>query len=144
MAESVTFELKVADPMTFYGVAATALLGAATNEVPIKVYFVRFEAGARTNWHSHSGPQILVVVTGRCRYQIAGEAVRELGLGESVRFEGGVRHWHGAVESEAAEHLAVNLDSRETSWLEPVSDSEYWPVPSDVIPANAGIHSPVD
>src|SRR5688572_12097403 len=102
MPNSVTFELKTADPKTFYGNAASTLLGAATHEVPIKVYYVRFEAGARTNWHSHSGPQILIVAAGRCRYQAAGDAVREVGVGESVRFDAGVRHWHGAVEDEPA------------------------------------------
>jgi 4-carboxymuconolactone decarboxylase len=125
MPREIVLSLNAADPRTFSGSAFTCLVAAAEREVPIKLYYVRFEAGARTNWHSHSGAQILVVSAGRCRYQKAGEPVREIGAGESVRFEAGIRHWHGAVDGESADHIAVNLDTRETSWLEEVSESDY-------------------
>ncbi|NNE43580.1 MAG: cupin domain-containing protein, partial [Gemmatimonadetes bacterium] len=31
-----------------------------------KLYRVRFNAGARTHWHTHDGEQILIVVDGVC------------------------------------------------------------------------------
>jgi quercetin dioxygenase-like cupin family protein len=117
--------LAPADPSTFHGPAFSSLLAAAERDVPVKLYYVRFEPGARTNWHAHAGAQILVVVAGRCRYQIAEEAVREIGEGSSVRFEPGVRHWHGATEAEGVEHIAINLDARDTDWLDVVTDGEY-------------------
>jgi quercetin dioxygenase-like cupin family protein len=127
MSPQIVWSLQPADRGSFSGDAHTHLVAAAERDVPLKLYYVRFEPGARTHWHTHSGTQILVVCSGRCRYQIAGNAVRELAAGESVRFDAGVRHWHGAVDDQAAEHIAINLDGRETEWLETVSDSEYRP-----------------
>ena len=114
----IAFDLSRADRATFTGSALTGLIGAAEENVPVKLYYVRFEADARTFWHIHSGPQILVVTSGRCRFQREGEPIQEISAGESVRFEGGVRHWHGAAEDEAADHIAINLDPSETSWQE--------------------------
>lgn len=113
-----SLSLKPTDAATFSGTAYSGLLAAAETEEFVKLYLVRFEADARTYWHVHSGPQILVVTSGRCRYQRDGEEVRELKVGESVRFEAGVRHWHGAARDEGAEHVAINLDVRETRWQE--------------------------
>ena len=125
MTQEVTFTLRPADARTFSGSAFSGLMAGAEREVPVKLYYVRFEPGARTNWHSHSGDQVLVVCAGRCRYQIAGEPVREIGAGESVRFTAGVRHWHGATADEGTEHIAINLDCRETNWHERVSEEDY-------------------
>ncbi len=119
MTERISWSLAPADSSTFTGRAWTALLGGAEAEDPIRIYFVRFAAGARTNWHRHSGTQLLVVVSGRCVYQREGEPVREIGPGESTRFEPGERHWHGAGDAEGTEHLAVNLANASTEWMEP-------------------------
>jgi 4-carboxymuconolactone decarboxylase len=125
MANDLSFHLKPADSRTFSGSAFTTLMASAEREVQVKLYYVRFEPGARTHWHSHSGDQILVVSAGRCRYQIAEEPVRELETGESVRFRAGVRHWHGATAEHSAEHIAINVDCGETDWAEPVTEADY-------------------
>ena len=46
---------------------------------------VTFEPGARTNWHKHSGGQILLVLDGEGRYQ---EPLRS--INNETRFAGGV------------------------------------------------------
>ncbi len=43
----------------------------------------RFEPGARSAWHSHDNGQLLYVEQGRMRTQKQGQAVKELGVGES-------------------------------------------------------------
>ena len=49
------------------------------NESPdINVYRVTFQAGARTAWHTHTGPQLLLVVEGSCRLQKEGEPIQEV------------------------------------------------------------------
>ena len=116
----LTLSLNRTDSSTFTGTAYSRLIASAQEEVPVKIYFVRFEPEARTFWHSHSGPQILVIASGRCRYQREGQSVREIGPGESVRFEPGERHWHGAAQETGTEHLAINLDPQETVWQEEV------------------------
>lgn len=120
----ITFELNPADARTFSGGAFTRLIGAAEQIEPLKLYYVRFDPGARTFWHAHQGKQILVVTGGRCLYQVEDGPILELREGESVAFEEGVRHWHGAGADEAAEHIAVNLGIRETLWYEEVAMPE--------------------
>lgn len=117
----ITFELNPADAHTFSGGAFTRLIGSAEQSEPVKLYYVRFDPGARTFWHAHQGRQILVVTAGLCLYQVEGGPILELREGESVSFEEGVRHWHGAGEKEPAEHIAVNLGIRETLWYEEVA-----------------------
>lgn len=125
MPTTLTLQLDDADPKTFRGSAFIRLLATASEREFVKIYYVRFEPGARTNWHSHSGDQVLITTAGRCIYQIAGAPVQQLPDGESVRIPAGVRHWHGASPNEAGEHAAINLDIRETIWSEPVSDATY-------------------
>lgn len=89
-----------------------------------KLLRVEFASGARTNWHTHSGVQILVVLEGRCRFQHEGGAVEEAGAGETIHIPAGERHWHGATPDAPMVHLALNIDL-ETDWLEPVSEEQY-------------------
>jgi quercetin dioxygenase-like cupin family protein len=123
--EEVRWELRPGGARTFTGSALSALLASAEQQEPVKLYYVRFAPGGRTNWHAHAGTQILLVTSGICRYQREGEPVREIGAGGSVRFEEGVRHWHGASPQAEAEHFAINLGVRETIWMEEVAEGEY-------------------
>lgn len=118
MTETYSADLKRADSATFTGVAWTGLLAAAEGDRDVKLYFVRFEPGARTFWHAHSGGQTIVVTSGRCRFQREGGPVEEVGPGRSVHFEPGERHWHGAAADEGAEHIVINPDPRTTEWQE--------------------------
>lgn len=88
---------------------------------------VTFEAGARTNWHKHSGGQILLVTAGEGRYQERGGEIRILKTGDVVRIPLNVEHWHGAAPDSMFSHISVetNLPNNATTWLEPVSDAEY-------------------
>ena len=88
---------------------------------------VTFEPGARTNWHKHSGGQILLVLSGEGRYQERGKALQILKKGDVVRIPLNVEHWHGAAPDSWFTHISVetNLPDNQTTWLEPVSDKEY-------------------
>ena len=46
---------------------------------------VTFEPGARTNWHKHSGGQILLVLGGEGRYQERNGEIRVLKKGDVIR-----------------------------------------------------------
>jgi quercetin dioxygenase-like cupin family protein len=121
---SASVPLNPADPHTFVGPATVQRLAADDTAIPVGVYRVSFADGGRTNWHSHSGPQWLLVVDGRIRVQRQGEAAQDLGAGDAVVFGPGEKHWHGAMPGATGTHLAVNVDL-ETTWLEAVSESEY-------------------
>jgi quercetin dioxygenase-like cupin family protein len=116
--------LRPADPKTFTGPARTALVASSEEGTPVHVYRVAFSERARTNWHIHSGPQWLLVIDGRVRVQVQGEAAQDLDTGDAVVFAAGEKHWHGAAPGAHGTHLAVNIDLK-TEWLEPVSDEQY-------------------
>src|SRR6266567_1255646 len=55
---------------------------------------VTFESGARNNWHTHPGGQILIVIDGKGYYQERGKAKQLLGKGDVVKILPGIEHWH--------------------------------------------------
>jgi len=112
------------DQNTFTGTVARSTLARDAAGVPVNVYRVEFEPGARTHWHSHDGPQWLFVVEGRIRVQKHGDAATEVVAGDAVVIQPGEKHWHGATPAERGVHLAVNVNAR-TNWLEPVTDEQY-------------------
>ena len=89
-------------------------------------YHVEFDSGARTNWHTHSGPQWLFVITGRIRVQSWAQPLQDVEAGDVIVIAPGEKHWHGAVPGTRGVHIAVNVNA-ETTWLEPVRDEEYEP-----------------
>lgn len=113
-----------ADPRTFTGDATMARMDGVNASPDINVYRVSFEARARTAWHTHTGPQLLLVVEGSCRIQKEGEAIHEVSAGGAVRIEPGERHWHGATADAPMVHLAINIDGT-TTWFEQVTDEQY-------------------
>jgi len=88
---------------------------------------VHFEAGARTNWHTHPEGQLLIVVAGEGWTRTAGEAKQVIRPGDVVWFPAGERHWHGATATSAMVQVAVqgSVDGQSAVWQEPVSDEDY-------------------
>lgn len=121
-AGEVPFE--PADPKNFVGNARVKRLPLVEGAQPVIVYLVDFEPGGRTNWHTHSAPQLLLIVEGRGLLQKWGEPVLEIGAGDAITIEPNEKHWHGAAAGTKMAHFAVNLNVT-TQWLEPVSDDQY-------------------
>ena len=88
---------------------------------------VTFDKGARTNWHKHSGGQILLVTAGEGRYQEKDKNIQVLKAGDVVKIPKDMIHWHGASPDSDFAHISIetNIPNNQTTWLEPVSDSEY-------------------
>lgn len=86
-----------------------------------------FDAGARTNWHKHSGGQILLVTAGEGRYQERGKDVQTLKKGDVIKIPPNVEHWHGAAPDCMFAHISIepNLPGNTTTRLNPVLDKEY-------------------
>src|SRR6266849_604687 len=83
-----------------------------------------FEAGARSAWHSHDRGQLLMVEEGRMRTQKRGQAIKELGVGESDYTAPDIFHWHGAVPGQGLVQINVGFGG-DTKWMEKVTDAEY-------------------
>jgi quercetin dioxygenase-like cupin family protein len=88
---------------------------------------VRFEPGARNNWHTHPSNQILIVTDGIGYYQEEGSPIREIKVGDVVNVLPGVKHWHGASPNSKFAHYAIGINTEKgiVSWLEPVTDEQY-------------------
>jgi quercetin dioxygenase-like cupin family protein len=112
------------DQKTFTGTVTRTTLASDTVGTAVNVYRVEFEPGARTHWHSHDGPQWLLVVEGRIRVQKLGEPATEVSAGDAIVIQPGEKHWHGATSTVRGVHLAVNVNAK-TSWMEPVTDVQY-------------------
>jgi quercetin dioxygenase-like cupin family protein len=82
-----------------------------------------FEPGARTNWHSHEGGQVVLIEQGRARVQEAGGEIRELGPREVFTSAPGAKHWHGASPNQLLTQVAVSFGA--TTWMESVTDAQY-------------------
>ena len=115
-----------ADPAHFTGTARLKRTTGVSDDPAVNIYRVEFDPKARTDWHTHSGPQLLLVVEGYCRIQKWGEAVQELGSGDTVCIEADAKHWHGAAAESAMSHIAININAT-TSWMEKVTDAQYDP-----------------
>jgi len=88
---------------------------------------VTFEPGSRTAWHAHPLGQRLVVTSGKGWVQVWGREKREIQSGDVVWFPPNVKHWHGASETVAMSHIAIqeSLDGKNAEWMEKVNDEQY-------------------
>lgn len=91
----------------------------------LNVLGVSFEAGARTDWHTHPEGQALYVVAGRALVQTEDGEVVEAGPGDTVYAPPGELHWHGATPDTPMTHLSITYGGA-TEWIDrKVTDTEY-------------------
>jgi 4-carboxymuconolactone decarboxylase len=107
----------------FTGIVNRAEVATARDN-SVRMFQVRFQPKARTNWHKHTGEQILIVVEGSCFVKREGQAPVILREGEAVALPGNERHWHGAVGDSVGCHLALN-NKLKTEWFEAVTEKDY-------------------
>jgi quercetin dioxygenase-like cupin family protein len=88
---------------------------------------VIFEPGARNNWHTHPGGQILIVTDGIGYYQEKGRPIQLIHKGDVVNIPPDIEHWHGASHDNEFTHIAINPNTQKgvVVWLERVTDEEY-------------------
>jgi quercetin dioxygenase-like cupin family protein len=95
------------------------------HEADINVLGVEFQAGARTDWHTHPGGQVIYVVEGDARVGVDGGPVIEAGPGDAVWSPPGELHWHGAGPDGTMTHLSITHLGA-TEWTDrKVTDEEY-------------------
>lgn len=102
-----------------YFAGETRLRNLYVNDEPdtVSVLFVRFDAGARNNWHSHTGGQLLFVTEGEGYVQVRGQEPVVVRAGDAVACPPDEEHWHGATPGgPGMTHLAVTYGK--INWLE--------------------------
>jgi quercetin dioxygenase-like cupin family protein len=111
----------------FTGTAWVRLLLPNDEAVHTQIGDVVFEPGARNNWHTHPGGQILIATHGVGYYQERGKPIQVLHKGDVVRILPDVVHWHGASPDSEFTHIAINSNTQNgiVTWLDRVTDEEY-------------------
>ncbi|WP_221393598.1 cupin domain-containing protein [Dyadobacter sp. NIV53] len=85
-----------------------------------------FDPGARLNWHSHPGGQILIITDGVGYYQEKGKTKQTVKRGDVVKCQPGIEHWHGATPESGVTYIATSPAQKgKTIWLQKVADAEY-------------------
>lgn len=93
----------------------------------IRTLRLKFPAGSRSNWHSHSHGQLLMIEEGLGRTQDRNGPLLEMLPGMPRYTKAGVEHWHGAAPDQDAVQLTIY--EGEVKWLEPVADAVYKAAP---------------
>ena len=84
---------------------------------------VSFTPGARTNWHSHEGGQVIHIEKGNMLAQEAGGPIKEYVPRQTMTTAPGVKHWHGALPNQPLTQVAMSFGT--TNWMEKVTDAQY-------------------
>jgi quercetin dioxygenase-like cupin family protein len=85
-----------------------------------------FDPGARLDWHTHPGGQILMITEGVGYYQERGKPKQTVRKGEIIKCQPGVEHWHGATPASGFGYLATSPSQKgKTIWFKRVTDEEY-------------------
>jgi quercetin dioxygenase-like cupin family protein len=111
----------------FTGSAWLTMLAETDTVYDTQIGSVTFEPGARTNWHSHPGGQILLVTQGKGLYQEKGQPIQFIQKGDVIKCPPNIIHWHGATPADTMVHIAIgpNTDKGSVVWLDKVKDDEY-------------------
>ena len=103
-----------------------------SEQSPLGAAVVHFTPGARTAWHTHPRGQVIWVSEGVGRCQRAGGPIEVIRAGDSVFFEPGENHWHGAAPDRFMAHVAMQLADESGTpvvWGEHVTDEQYAQAP---------------
>lgn len=118
---------KQGPPETFTGTVYNIGLVNPDSILTTAVGNVYFEPGARSNWHSHPGGQILLITAGAGYHQIKGQPRQAIRKGDVVKCPPNTLHWHGASAENGMQQLYVvpNTEKGIVEWKQAVTDAEY-------------------
>jgi quercetin dioxygenase-like cupin family protein len=116
-----TREVNAAQQSNFMGGAPEILERGTMGDVA--ALKLRFPAGVRSNWHSHSDGQLLMVESGIGLHQVRGGQIEARGPGDPWWTPAGIEHWHGAALDQDV--VQWTFYAGQPTWLEPVTDDQY-------------------
>ncbi len=87
---------------------------------------VLFEPHARSNWHKHTGKQIIFAIEGEGYYKEQGKQITLLKKGDVVIIQPGTIHSHGSLGKRFTQSVTMNdvNNINTTSWIAAVSEDE--------------------
>ena len=115
-----------AGPAHVWAQAQSNFMGGNPSREPsdkVSTLRLKFPKGSRSNWHSHTWGQLLMIEEGKGRHQVRGGKVEETVPGKPWWTAANVEHWHGAAPDQDA--LQLTIYEGTVKWLEPVTDQQY-------------------
>ena len=94
-------------PENFVGSVQTGETATPGAPSRLKLAVVHFAPGSRTAWHAHPLGQVLLITDGSGLVQRRGGTIESLRTGDTVVFEPGEWHWHGASPTTPMVHVAI-------------------------------------
>ena len=119
-----------AGPAHVWAQAQSNFMGGNPSREPsdkVSTLRLKFPKGSRSNWHSHSWGQLLMVEQGHGLTQERGGSLRIVAPGQPWFTKAGIEHWHGAAPDE--DMLQLTIYEGDVKWLEPVPDAQYRATP---------------
>jgi quercetin dioxygenase-like cupin family protein len=117
----------------FTGDVYVDTIAAPSEGLRLGAAIVHFAPGARTAWHTHPRGQTIWVSEGVGLCQREGGSVEVIRAGDSVVFDPGENHWHGAAPNRFMAHVAMQQaddNGKPVEWGRHVDDDEYARAPA--------------
>jgi quercetin dioxygenase-like cupin family protein len=82
-----------------------------------------FRANSTLDWHKHTTPQVIIIVEGEGYYQERGKEPLVLKLGDVIKCDKDIEHWHSSTKENDVTYLAIYGGA--TIWTEVLSQEYY-------------------
>jgi quercetin dioxygenase-like cupin family protein len=84
-----------------------------------------FRANSTLDWHKHATPQVIIIVEGEGYYQERGRGPVILKLGDVIKCDKDIEHWHSSSKEHDVTYLAIYGGDQPTIWTEVLSQEYY-------------------
>jgi len=91
--------------------------------IPYSITKATFKANSTLNWHKHTEPQVLIVVSGKGYYQEKGKQPIVIKEGDILKCTANTEHWHSSSKHQDVTYLAIYKG--ETEWTEVLTREAY-------------------
>ena len=91
--------------------------------IPYSITKATFKANSTLNWHKHTEPQVLIVVSGKGYYQEKGKQPIVIKEGDIIKCTANTEHWHSSSKHQDVTYLAIYKG--ETEWMEVLTQESY-------------------
>jgi quercetin dioxygenase-like cupin family protein len=95
----------------------------ADGDLTYNITKATFRANSTLDWHKHTAPQVIIIVEGEGYYQERGKEPVILKLGDVIKCDKDIEHWHAATKENDVTYLAVYGGT--TDWTEVLSQEDY-------------------
>lgn len=113
-------------PNTHYiGEAWLSSVLQADGELTYNITKAKFRANSTLDWHTHSTPQVLIILEGEGYYQERGKEPVIIRKGDVIKCAKETEHWHTSTKDSSVTYLAIYGGTTPTTWTEKLTQEYY-------------------